>query len=292
MSDLDAAFSAMTDAARHMPTHALLMRLRSPGAFLTTTGAPIGTIKLVEPMRRSALAAVLLPDVMIDRILSAGWLIKEESHGHYQVRLSPQAIAQLNKLKTSRSQRGKPIERLRLKREKASQTTFPRKPAMSPLDAFAKRLDRDGRPIISSAQREAGERLAADFQRGQMMPRVTADWSEPTHSAGTRRTTPGAGVEMSDAVAAARQRVSLAIDAVGSELSGVVIDVCCFETGLVQTERRHALPQRSAKIILQLGLTRLARHYGIIAQAPRADTKIRHSGAKDFRPTLDQRREP
>jgi Domain of unknown function (DUF6456) len=288
MSDLDTEFSAMSDAARHFPTHALLTRLRSPGAFLTTTGAPIGTIKLVEPMRRSALAAVLLPDAMIDRILAAGWLIKEESNGSYQVRLSPQAIAQLNRLNASKSQRRKPIAHARPKRDKAPQKTLPRKPVLSPLDAFAKRLDRDGRPIISSAQREAGERLAADFQRGQMMPRVTADWSEPTHSSGTRRTTPGAGVEMSDAVAAARQRVSLAIDAVGSELSGVVIDVCCFETGLVETERRHALPQRSAKIVLQLGLTRLARHYGIIAQAPRGDAKLRHWGTDDFRPTLDQ----
>ncbi len=42
------------------------------------------------------------------------------------------------------------------------------------------------------------------------------------------------------------------------------------------------------KIVLQLALTSLARHYGLIAPEPSPSTRrMRHWGVEDFRPTLD-----
>ena len=110
----------------------------------------------------------------------------------------------------------------------------------------------------------AGERLAADFWHAQLSPRVTANWSASATSRRERRAAPGFGVELGDNVVAARQRVNRALAAVGPELGGILLDVCCHDVGLEAAERAHGWPQRAGKVILQMALTCLARHYGLL----------------------------
>lgn len=129
----------------------------------------------------------------------------------------------------------------------------------SPLAWLARRKGRDGRTMIGHNQFVAGEKLRADFTRANLTPRVTSSWS------GTGRTN-GSGVgagEMTDLIVASRQRVRLAMEACGPEFSGVLMDVCCFLRGLEDVERERGWPPRSAKVVLQLALDRLARHYGL-----------------------------
>jgi len=133
----------------------------------------------------------------------------------------------------------------------------------SPLAWLARRKGRDGRSLISAEQFVAGERLRADFTRGNLTPRVTSNWGAPTGRAGS-----GAGAgEMTDVVIAARQRVQRALDGCGPELAGILLDVCCFLRGLEDVERERGWPSRSAKVVLQLALDRLARHYGLAPTA-------------------------
>jgi hypothetical protein len=134
----------------------------------------------------------------------------------------------------------------------------------SPLAWLARRRGRDGRPLIAPHQFQAGERLRADFTRAQMMPRTTADWSSPISS--DRRAAPGGG-GVAEGSIAARQRVNAALEAVGPEFSGLLIDLCCFLKGLEDLERARGWPARSGKVVLQLALDRLARHYGYLSQA-------------------------
>lgn len=131
----------------------------------------------------------------------------------------------------------------------------------SPLGWLARRKGRDGKALISSVQFIAGERLRADFTRANLGPRVTSSWEQPV-SRGSGAAGGGAGAAI-DAAIAARQRVQHALKAVGPEFSGLLIDVCCFLRRLEDIERERGWPLRSAKVVLQLGLARLARHYGL-----------------------------
>ena len=66
-----------------------------------------------------------------------------------------------------------------------------------------------------------------------------------------------------ETVIAARQRVRHALDAVTPEFAGLLVDVCCFLKRLEDVERERSWPPRSAKVVLQLGLDQLVRHYGL-----------------------------
>jgi hypothetical protein len=137
--------------------------------------------------------------------------------------------------------------------------------AESPLVWLARRRGRDGRAMIAPHQLQAGERLRADFTRAHLMPRTTSNWSSPMSSGGRREGGNRDG-DFTDAMIAARQRVNQALEAVGPEFSGLLLDVCCFLKGLADLEQDRGWPARSAKVVLQLGLDRLARHYGYAAQ--------------------------
>jgi hypothetical protein len=101
--------------------------------------------------------------------------------------------------------------------------------------------------LIEVHQLQSGERLRTDFTRAQLMQRTTSNWSNPMASArcgggGDRANT------MTETIVAARQRLRQAMDAVGPEFSGLLIDVCCFLKGLEDIERDRAWPARSGKL--------------------------------------------
>lgn len=155
--------------------------------------------------------------------------------------------------------------------------------AESPLGAAARLKDRHGRPFMPQPAIDAGERLLADFTRGQMQPRITSNW-EPRLSSRSKGGGAGGKVDITDSALAARTRFSDAMEAIGPELSGVAMDVCCFGKGLELVERERQWPARSAKLMLRTALLVLARYY----DPPRPDTRRRthHWGAEGFRPVL------
>ena len=135
----------------------------------------------------------------------------------------------------------------------------------SPLAWLARRRGRDGRSMIEPAHLLAGERLRADFTSANMMPRVTSNWDNPIASG--RRGCGESQSAYSDTMVISRRSVNEALEAVGPEFSGLLLDVCCFLKGLEDVERERRWPLRSAKVVLQLALARLARHYGLAGEA-------------------------
>lgn len=156
--------------------------------------------------------------------------------------------------------------------------------AESPLAQLARRKNKDGKPFLTHAEVGAGERLRTDYTRGQIMPRLGANWVAAV-SAGRRSSGgPGGAVELTEAALAARQRVDKAIAAVGPELSGVLIDICCFLKGLELVETERGWPVRSAKVVLKSALGVLSRHYNPAPSS--AGRKSFFWGAPDYRPEI------
>lgn len=150
----------------------------------------------------------------------------------------------------------------------------------SPLSQLMRRKGRDGDAFLTPAEFQAGERLRADYTRGQIMPRLGANWVASV-SSGRRD---GGIADLTDAALAARMRVEKAIRAVGPELSGILIDVCCFLKGMETVEMERGWPVRSAKIVLKTALGVLSRHY-----SPEGGSRPRqtlHWGAADYRPSI------
>ena len=57
-----------------------------------------------------------------------------------------------------------------------------------------------------------------------------------------------------------------------------------------RAEKANGWPQRAGKVVLQIALTRLSSHYGLIGddrKMRRERCGLRHWGSADYRPTLD-----
>lgn len=151
----------------------------------------------------------------------------------------------------------------------------------SPLGPLSRLRDRDGSPFLPAEAIAAGEHLASDFTRAQLQPRVTASWEPRLSSHGKRGR--GGMADLADSAVASRLAVNRAIEAMGPELSGVALDVCCFMKGLETVERERQWPARSAKLMLRTALMALSRHY---APPPRRTHQMQHWGTDDYRPEL------
>ncbi|RYE35372.1 MAG: ATPase [Hyphomicrobiales bacterium] len=136
----------------------------------------------------------------------------------------------------------------------------------SPLLWLYRRAGKDGRPQISDEEFAAGERFRADITLAGMLPRVTMNWDAaltPEQAAAGPRDVAGS----SDTALAARQRIRLACDRLGPELSGLAIDICGFLKGLDLVEKERRWPPRSAKVVLRVALAALVTHYGLDRRA-------------------------
>jgi hypothetical protein len=131
--------------------------------------------------------------------------------------------------------------------------------AESPLRWLASRRDASGRPFLSPAEIEAGERFRLDFTLASLSPKLGITWAAPV--SGGRAA--GAGGDYADIVIAAKQRLDRARDAVGPDFAALLMDVCGFLKGVEAVERDRGWPQRTGKVVLKLALGALARAYGL-----------------------------
>jgi hypothetical protein len=264
----------------------ILRLLGGPDARLVEDGSGNWAVDSGKSRRRMGQR---VEDALVRELVGRDWLIREPT-GSYRISVAGERL--LAEASASTDERFGDQHRLVRAPERPARRGSPGpvvNEAESPLGWLRSRRDKTGAPLISEAQYDAGERLRADFTVAQLSPRVTLSWDNcvapGSHGRSGRRPD---SLEVNETALAAKQRFMRALDAAGPELSGILVDVCCLSRGLEAAERSLGWPQRSGKLVLQIALTQLARHYGLLRAEPdsRRPANIRHWGVDDYRPRV------
>lgn len=144
--------------------------------------------------------------------------------------------------------------------------------AESPLARLAA-TGTEGEAFLRPHQVEAGERLRRLVERAQLQPRLTMSYS----AAHTASKGAGHAGEIGDMAADARKALADLHRQLPRDCAEVVLDVCGLGKGLQQVETERGWPRRSAKLVLRIGLDRLAEVWGIGEAATGAETARRRA---------------
>jgi hypothetical protein len=90
-----------------------------------------------------------------------------------------------------------------------------------------------------------------------MTPRITLRYEATPLGSG------GAGDVPAERARAARARLNDTLSLLPRDCASVLIDVYGFEKGLQSIEAERGWPRRSAKLVLRIGLDRLAEAWGL-----------------------------
>ncbi|WP_423068547.1 DUF6456 domain-containing protein [Devosia sp. CN2-171] len=132
----------------------------------------------------------------------------------------------------------------------------------------------EGEAFLRPHQVEAGERLRRLVERAQLQPRLTMSYSG-AHTAGGTGASHAA--EIGDMAAEARRTLADLYRQLPRDCAEVVLDICGFGKGLQQVETERGWPRRSAKLVLRIGLDRLAEIYGLSEAATGAEITRRRA---------------
>lgn len=139
--------------------------------------------------------------------------------------------------------------------------TVLRNTAVDAVSWLSRRKGRDGKPLITGAQKMAAERMLRDFEAARLRQKMTASYDGIPRDRSPARA--GAGYTPGEAAEKARKRLEGAMRAVGPGLNDILFRVCCNGEGLEAAETGLGWPRRSGRIVLQIALARLAGHYGL-----------------------------
>ncbi|WP_264213478.1 helix-turn-helix domain-containing protein [Leisingera thetidis] len=126
----------------------------------------------------------------------------------------------------------------------------------TPLEMLARLADKDGNPFLSPGMVTAGKRLREDFELAQISGHLRQEKLYFTQASRAMRSS------SQEAGAAARERMTDALQKLGAGLSDIALRCCCHLEGLETAERNLGWPARSGKVVLRIALQHLAEYYG------------------------------
>lgn len=144
---------------------------------------------------------------------------------------------------------------------------------------LASSRDSDGQAFLLPHHLLAASRLERLIQRAQLTPRLTMSYDSARIGQPHRAGSAGAA-DLAASASEARHHLHRLAQALPVDCWNVVFDVCGLGKGLqtIETERRW--PRRSAKLVLRIGLSQLAAHWGLepVAAGPdQARRQVWHS---------------
>lgn len=145
--------------------------------------------------------------------------------------------------------------------------------AESPLSRLAGPGKGAAPPFLETRHVEAGERVRRLVERAALQPKLTMTYSASLTAAGGQNH----AADISDLAADSRQALAVIYAVLPRECAGVVLDVCGLLKGLQQVEIERGWPRPSAKLVLRIGLDRLAEHYGLGERALGAENVKRRA---------------
>ncbi|WP_323775653.1 DUF6456 domain-containing protein [Leisingera sp.] len=129
----------------------------------------------------------------------------------------------------------------------------------TPLEMLARLSDKDGNSFLTPGMISAGKRLREDFELAQISSHLMQEklyFSQGSQGSQALRSS------SLEAGAAARKRMTEALQALGMGLSDIALRCCCHLEGLETAERNLGWPARSGKVVLRIALQHLTDYYG------------------------------
>ncbi|HHN66505.1 MAG TPA: hypothetical protein ENK15_00490 [Thermopetrobacter sp.] len=245
----------------------VLARLdRNGGHLRCESAAGRAAWRMYSPRNRWRKPVMEPPAELVDAMIARGWL-RAGDDGRFM--LSPAGRRWL-RAAPSTTGAGRQRQRREIVDPDGVRRTAEINDRESPVQWLARRRDGRGRPYLSAEEVAAAERLRRDYEHGRLGAAITSSWDAMFTAADRRRLRGAArdGLAPGERAHAARQRVWKALQAVGPGLDAILLEVCCLHSGLEAAERRLGWPRRSGRLVLQMALDRLARHYGLKKDAP------------------------
>ncbi len=196
---------------------------------------------------------LLAPASLVQALMAQDWLTQRGARLH----ISAPGIRALERLDAGKGKDGFAAQNrimARCKRRVPGQVVDVNL-AESPLGWLKRRA------LIDERQWLAGERLRADFYLCQQPARTTMSWD----AAPMGKTARGPAEHLDPTLAQinAKQRFGAAMGAAGPGLSDVLWRVVCVGEGIETAEKAMGWPARAGKLVLTLGLDRVASFYRI-----------------------------
>ncbi|MBQ4823013.1 MULTISPECIES: DUF6456 domain-containing protein [unclassified Leisingera] len=144
--------------------------------------------------------------------------------------------------------------------EDSDKSSYGRKPryggSETPLEMLARLSDKDGNSFLTPGMISAGKRLREDFELAQISSHLMQEKLYFAKGSQELRSS------SQEAGAAARKRMTEALQTLGMGLSDIALRCCCHLEGLETAERNLGWPARSGKVVLRIALQHLADYYG------------------------------